>query len=306
VSTPNEFPFRVDTTSSSQRRDTTDTLGARLDIARELINAQAPAPHTGYSVRTRELPTASSSSFGGYSFVLVVVLAIAVLVILFLRSKRGHRRADVVTRRKLEMIRNREEDPERAPEPKWTVRDIEEGGRFHLSLPNGLEEDFTVVRRDRVDRPDERIEYDLLLRGADPDYSVSLNWWAMGAGVHAWLMEETAYTLDGLALTADGLREMRQNGSGTLSFREKDYVLDSSGLYARYVGGRRPAREFQRWSFKNEKGDRMVMIRFEEEAYTVLTGMELWLRDLTVLTPKAGVPEEPPEPPEPLEPSESS
>ena len=244
VSTSTDFPVRVDTTTAvpvatnASPVATRDSISQRLDAAREALNTQRPGPHTTYRV-TNEMPRlpVAQSSFGDYSFILLVVLVIVFLVVVFFRSKRGHKRADVVTRRKLENIRNREEDPERAPEPKWSVRDIEEGGRFHLSLPNGLEEDFTVTRRDRVDRPDERVEYDLLLRGPDPYYTVSLNWWAMGVGAHAWLMEETAYTIDGLGLTADALREMRTSGTGTLSFREK-------GIHA---GLLRPVRPLRGW-----------------------------------------------------------
>lgn len=221
--------------------------------------------------------------------ILVIIIGAAVIVLVFLRTRRQPRES-TVTRRHWEEYKRQQDEYEAASEPEYRLKDVGQGGHLHLSLPKGLEEDFTVVRRDRIDRHDEQIEYDLMLEGADPEHPLWLNWWTVGVYTHAWLLEPSHYSLEQLELNPGLLDEMKRSGEGSLNYRDEPYALEIAGDWLLYEGGRRPAKDFRRWDFRNEKGNRSIVIQerpWEEPQIRVYNGQEIWLRDLTVRVPSA-------------------
>jgi|GEM_PF-1184808 len=222
----------------------------------------------------------------------VVILAAVVLILLFLRGKKTRVQPTLTPRRMREKAA--EEEAVAAPkEPQWKLRDLAPGGKFHLSLPKGLEEDYLVTRRDRLVWPDEQIEYNLRLAVDDPNSRVWLHWWTIGVATHAWLLEGDEYTLERLGLTPEALEAMRQSGEGTITFKDQTFTLERVQHLTVFEGGLRPGRDFVRWDFRNEAGTRQVLIQrkeWEGPDYQVLLGREVWLRDLTVITPRGEAP----------------
>ena len=292
---------RVDTTqASATTAGTTRTDSSQAAHAMNILREGVPQrpPRTVSSERAEEhvLPSGpiGTSTFSANPYLIgIIILGIAILVMMFFRSRRTAKRADIVAKRKMQALRDKEHDIDLPPEPEWTVKDLNTGGKIHLSLPKGLEEDYTVTGRDRIDLPDGRIEYDLTMTGIDPDYPSHIHWWSEGSYVHAWLLEETDYSLGRLEIDQGALHEMKASGEGTVRYRDTVFSLHSAGLCARYVACRRPAHEFYRWDFRNEEGSRMVRIQIEEDNIQILAGEELWLRDLSITIPKS-IGDEPP------------
>jgi len=178
-------------------------------------------------------------------------------------------------------------------EPQWRLGDLGVGGRLHFSLPKGLEEDFTVTRRDRVIWPDEQVEYDARLAGEDPNHQVWLHWWTMGVRTYAWMLEADEHTMEDIGLTPERLQEMRNSGHGDLVFRDQRYRLDSARRLVIFEGGLRPGKEVSRWDFRNDADTRQIVIQRHEkgeEQYHVLVGTELWLRDVNILQARGSSP----------------
>lgn len=230
------------------------------------------------------------------TLLIVVVLAIAALLLMFLRSRRSGRTPTLTPRRMAEKAS--EEEAAGAPkEPQWKLRDLHAGGKIHLSLPKGLEEDYIVVRRDRILWPDEQIEYDLRLAGDDPNHHVWIHWLTIGVYTHAWLLEAGECTFEDLGLTADKIKEIDASGRGSFTYRDQTYALEKTGRLTLFEGGLRPGVNVTRWDFRNDLDNRQVVVQRSERepgTYGVLLGRELWLRDLTVIRPRAEPPNSPP------------
>ena len=288
MSTTSGHAVRLDTTSTTRDSSQQSAANHAMRIVREGVIQPQPREVATAPVQQVATPTAvnvGSSIFTANPYLIVVIIiGLAILVMMFFRSRRSAKTADVVAKRKLQAIRDQEYDL--PPEPKWGIRDLDCGGHVHLSLPRGLEEDYRIIRRDRVDLPDDRIEYNLIMSGDDPEHPSQIHWWTEGASVHAWRLEEAEYTLDRLGTSAAGLQEMRSTGKGTVTYRERVYSLHSAGLCVRYENCRRPGREFTRWDFRSEEGSRMIRVEMYEGEVTALAGEELWLRDLKILSPK--------------------
>ena len=219
---------------------------------------------------------------------LVIVAGAIVLVWMLIRSKRVGR-TSTPTRRHWEEYVRAQEEAGGPPEPEWHLKELDAGGKFHLSLPKGLEEDYVVTRRDRIVRSDEQIEYALQLEGGDPDHPMWLNWWKIGIHTHAWLVEPIYCALDTLGLSGNSLDEMRRSGEGSVTYRGRTYTLEQAGALTAFEGGRRPGRDFSRWDFRDESGTRQVLVylrEWEDEGYQTLAGHELWLRDMTIIAPR--------------------
>jgi len=229
----------------------------------------------------------------GGNTILVVILAAAVIVLMFLRTRRA--RPSVPMPRRFEDMRAEEAAAPKGSE--WHLKDLGPGGMIHLSLPKGLEEDFVVVRRDRVTHPDERIEYDLRLQGEDAAHPAWLNWWTIGVRTHAWLVEGSEYTLARLGLTEEALDEARRSSVGSITFLQEPYTLVEAATLAVLEGGQRPSRDVPRWEYRNARGTRQVLVQRKEwessGEYQVLIGQELWLRDLTIIAPRGETPGSP-------------
>ena len=220
----------------------------------------------------------------------IVVLGAAIIILIFFRTRRSGPKHTTITRRHWEDFKRQQEDEGPPSEPQWTIKEIGEGGELHMSLPKGLEEDYSVRRRDRIEREDEQIEYNLQLSGPDPDHTVWINWWTAGFSTHAWLVEGLDGTLDTLGLNQGILDEMASAGEGTVTYRDREYYLEHSGTMLSYVGGKRPGKEFQRWDFRDEKDSRQILIQlrpWEELGHEIYQGHELWLRDLTIISPRS-------------------
>lgn len=226
------------------------------------------------------------------SLLIIVVLAMAVLILMFLRSRRSGAKTTLTPRRMAE-IATQEEAIAAAKEPAWRLGDLGVGGKIHLSLPKGLEEDYTVARRDRVVWPDEQIEYDLRLTGDDPNHDVRLHWWTIGVYTHAWMLEAEHYTIADLGLSPESLDGMKASGKGQCAFKEQTYRLHSARTLTVFPGGLRPGKDIMRWDFRNDSDTRQIVIHRNEQGegeYRVLLGKELWLRDLTIVQPRAELP----------------
>ena len=219
---------------------------------------------------------------------IVVVVAVAVLLLMFLRTRKSGAKVTLTPRRLAE--KQAEEEEAAAPkESQWKLGDLGAGGKIHLSLPKGLEEDYAVVRRDRVIWPDEQIEYDLRLTGEDPNHDVRLYCWTVGVHTYAWLLEAEHYTVSDLGLSAS-LEQMRASGKGECTFKEQTYTLDTARGLTLYEGGMRPGRDIVRWDFRNDADTRQIVVQRnerEEGECQVLFGKELWLRDVTIIQPRA-------------------
>lgn len=221
--------------------------------------------------------------------VIVVILALAVIILFFFRMKKttGLNR-NLMPRRLIEKEEAEEQAAISVKEPDWTLKDLTTGGRIHFSLPGGLEESYTVLRRDRIEWPDEQIEYDLLMRGDDPNHEVWLHWWTIGRATHAWLVEVIEKAPAELGFDVTQLEAVRSGGSLKARYRDQDYTLAKAGSLLALENGLRPGKEFARWDFRNEADTRQVLIQrkpWQSEAYRVYTGREIWLRDCTVLAP---------------------
>ncbi len=227
---------------------------------------------------------------------LVILLAAAIVLLVFFRTRKGAK-PQAVNRRQWDEYKRQQQEDDAPRQPEYRLKDLNTGGLLHLSLPKGLEEDYSVIRRDRVDRYDEQIEYDLILRGSDPNVITSLNWWTIGVETHAWLVESIDTTPERLGLSDDALREMRTSRSGNLTYRDDEYTLEFAGTYVALEGGLRPGKEFYRWDFRNDKNTRSLVIELREWVspnYIVYSGRELWLRDVTIIQPRADTPPEQP------------
>ena len=231
---------------------------------------------------------------------LIAVIAAGAFVLLWMliRSRRTGR-TSTPTRRHWEEYMRVQEEAGGPPEPEWHLKELDAGGKFHLSLPKGLEEDYVVSRRDRLVRTDEQVEYALQLQSGDPDHPMWLNWWKVGIHTHAWLVEPVYYTLDELGLTTDSLAEMQRSGEASVTYRDRTYTLVQSGILTAFAGGRRPGRDFSRWDFRDESGTRQVLVylrEWEDDRYQILAGHELWLRDMTIISPRGESPDSGPSP----------
>lgn len=228
---------------------------------------------------------------------LVILLAVAIVVLVFFRTRKGAKQ-QTVNRRHWDEYKRQQQDDDNAPrQPEYRLKDLNAGGLLHLSLPKGLEEDYSIIQRDRVDRYDDQIEYDLILQGPDPNAITSLNWWTIGIETHAWLLESIDTTPERLGLSDVSLREIRESRSGELTYRDDEYKLEFAGTYVALEGGLRPGKEFYRWDFRNDRNTRSVVIELREwisPDYIVYAGKELWLRDITIIQPRADTPPEQP------------
>jgi hypothetical protein len=219
------------------------------------------------------------------TLVVVILAAIAIVLIVF-RTRKGSK-TPTVTRRHWEEYKRSQEEESSTPESEYYLKDVNTGGIIHLSLPKGLEEDFSVIRRDRIDRPDDQIEYNLMLSGIDPDHPSVLAWWVVGIATHAWLLEEVDTNLDRLGTSITDLESQLPDGDGAITYRDSTYDLARAGTMLHYEGGRRPGSDLQRWTFLDERGTKSIVIdrRESEDGVTIYSGQEIWLRDLTVRKP---------------------
>jgi hypothetical protein len=223
---------------------------------------------------------------------IIVVLAMVLLIVVFFRMKRttGVNRK-LMPRRLIEKEEAEEEQRVAAKEPDWTLKDLTTGGKIHFSLPGGLEEDYTVLRRDRVEWLDEQIEYDLLMRGDDPNHEIWLNWWTVGKATHAWFVEAIPKTPAELGFDRKQLDDARAGEDLKTTYRDQAYSLAKAGTLLALENGLRPGKEFVRWDFRNEGETRQILIQhksWQGDEYRVYAGREIWLRDATVLSPRAG------------------
>jgi hypothetical protein len=226
------------------------------------------------------------------NLVLVVGAGALVLIWMFIRSRRGTKTPSH-SRRHWEEYMRAQEEAGGAPEPEWHLKELDAGGMFHLSLPRGLEEDYKVTRKDRIERSDEQIEYALEVDSGDPEHPMWLNWQKLGIHTHAWLVEGTGRSMGELGLSSADMDSMRETGEGTLTYRDRKYELVAAETLATYLGGRRPSKDFRRWDFRDETKTRQVVIYhkdWENESYQVFSGHELWLRDMTIVAPRGDQP----------------
>lgn len=222
------------------------------------------------------------------SLLVVIVLATVVLMLMFLRTRKSG--AKTMTPRRLAERAAEEEAAAMPKESEWKLRDLGVGGKIHASLPKGLEEDYTVLRRDRLVWPDEQIEYDLRLAGDDPNHDVRIHWWTIGVYTYAWMLEAEEHGSADLGLSAESLEEMRASGKGTCRFRDQIYTLNSARSLILFEGGMRPGKDVVRWDFRNDQDTRQIVIQRNERGegeYHVLRGREVWLRDLTIIQARA-------------------
>ncbi len=229
---------------------------------------------------------------GDNNLMLVAVAAAFVLIWMLIRSRRTAKATGVSRRHWEEHLRDQEEAGGPS-EPEWHLKELDAGGMFHLSLPRGLEEDYRVLRRDRIERPDEQIEYALQVESGDPEHPMWLNWHKQGIHTHAWLVEYVESGPAVLGLSSESLGAMRESGVGTATYRDREYTLDSTDILVLYPSGKRPGKDMTRWDLRDETGTRQLLVHlkeWEEEAYQVYAGHELWLRDLTIVAPRGGAP----------------
>jgi hypothetical protein len=266
----------MDSTAHVTTIDTAKSSVSRpMDQVRRLMKEQP---------QRRPVVEKSPGGFAEFGLPVIFILGIAVLIIMYFRSRRGVKVDRSPRSDRLKAVRDRE-GGQTFLNSTWTVKDLGEGGRFHLSLSNGLEEDFEVERRDRIDRPDGRVEYDLVVLGPDPDYPYRVHWWVIGSAMNCWLFETGGEGLAGINTDADSLQAMLTSKSGRIVSGDDEYELSLSGVFQRLEGGRRPVREFTRWVFRHEDG-RMIVVQVTDGDYEVLIGEELWLRDMGIIRPK--------------------